>query len=84
MGRNGQVGSAIRRVAQAASLATFVLGLGIGIVVGLPLIGCAALVGGARFATRVRGCVSADRRISFGSRPAVYETAIAPRAGYDR
>ena len=38
-------------LAQAASLATFVLGLGIGIVVGMPLIGCAALAGGARFDT---------------------------------
>ncbi|MBV8349709.1 MAG: hypothetical protein JOZ49_19940, partial [Mycolicibacterium sp.] len=34
--------------AQVVSLATFVLGLGIGIVIGLPLIGCAALTGGAR------------------------------------
>lgn len=33
-------------LAQAASLATFVLGLGIGIVVGMPLIRCAALAGG--------------------------------------
>jgi hypothetical protein len=61
-------------VAQAASLATFVLGLGIGIVVGLPLIGCAALAGGARFDTVVSGFVR--RRISFGA-AAVYEAAIA-------
>ena len=51
-------------VAQAASLAIFVVGLGIGIVVGLPLIGCAALVGGARFDAVVGGFVR--RRISFG------------------
>jgi hypothetical protein len=40
-------------VTRAASLLTFVFGLAIGIVVGLPLIGCAALVGGARFAAVV-------------------------------
>ena len=57
-------------VAQAASLAMFALGLGIGIVVGLPLIGCAALAGGARFDSGVRGFVR--RRISFGE-PAFYE-----------
>jgi hypothetical protein len=51
-------------VAQAASLAAFVLGLGIGIVVGMPLIGCAALAGGARFDAVVDGFVR--RRISFG------------------
>ena len=61
-------------LAQAASLATFVLGLGIGIVVGMPLIGCAALAGGARFDTVVGGFVR--RRISFGG-AAVYEAAIA-------
>lgn len=49
----------------AASFATFVLGLGIGIVVGLPLIGCAALVGGARFEATVVGFVR--RRISSGT-----------------
>ena len=55
-------------VAQAATLATFVLGLGIGIVVGMPLIGCAALAGGARFDTVVGGFVR--RRItSPGRRP---------------
>jgi hypothetical protein len=60
-------------VAQAASMAMFVLGLGIGILVGLPLIGCAALAGGARFDTGVRDLVG--RRIAFGG-PAVYEAAI--------
>jgi hypothetical protein len=40
-------------VAQAASLLTFVLGLAISIVVVMPLIGCAALVGGTRFAALV-------------------------------
>ena len=51
-------------VAYAASLAMFVLALGIGIVIGLPLIAIAALLGGARFETAVRGFV--HRRISFG------------------
>jgi hypothetical protein len=51
-------------LAQAASLATFVLGLGIGILVGMPLIGCAALAGGARFDTLVADFV--HRRITFG------------------
>ena len=60
-------------VAHAASLATFALGLGIGIVVGLPLIGCAALAGGARFDTGVGGFV--HRRISFGE-TAFHEAAI--------
>jgi hypothetical protein len=59
--------------AQAATLATFVLGLGIGIVVGMPLIGCAALAGGARFDTVVSGFVR--RQISFGG-TAVHEAAI--------
>jgi ABC-type dipeptide/oligopeptide/nickel transport system permease component len=36
-------------VAQTVSLAVFVVGLGIGIAVGLPVIACAALAGGARF-----------------------------------
>jgi hypothetical protein len=49
--------------AQAASLIAFVLGLGIAIAVGLPLIGVAAVIGGERFATRVRGFVQG--RISF-------------------
>jgi hypothetical protein len=61
-------------VAQAASLATFVLGLGIGIVVGMPLIGCAALAGGARFDRVVGDFVR--RRISFGGAGA-YEAEIA-------
>lgn len=51
-------------IAHAASLALFVLGLAIGIVVGLPVIGCAALVGGARFDRVVDGLVR--RRISIG------------------
>lgn len=41
-------------VAQAASLVLFVLGLGTGIAVGLPVIACAALLGGARFGSVVR------------------------------
>jgi hypothetical protein len=61
-------------VAQAASLATFVIGLGTGIVVGLPLIGCAAIAGGARFDTAVRNFVR--QGISFGG-PALREAAIA-------
>jgi hypothetical protein len=61
-------------VTQAASLTTFVLGLGIGILVGMPVIGCAALAGGARFDTVVGDFVR--RRISF-SGSAVYEAEIA-------
>jgi hypothetical protein len=61
-------------VVQAASLATFVLGLAIGIVVGLPLIGCAAVAGGARFDAMVDGFVR--RRISFRE-AAVYEAETA-------
>jgi len=61
-------------LARAATLATFVLGLGTGIVVGMPLIGCVALAGGTRFDTVVGGFVR--RRISFGA-AAVYEAAIA-------
>jgi hypothetical protein len=49
--------------AHAASLITFVLSLGIAIVIGLPLLAFAAVVGGERFATRVRGFVYG--RISF-------------------
>jgi hypothetical protein len=49
-------------IVHAASLATFVLGLAIAIVVGLPLIGIAALAGGARCARAVDGFVR--RRIS--------------------
>ncbi|RDH77613.1 hypothetical protein DVS77_14615 [Mycolicibacterium moriokaense] len=51
-------------VAYATSLAAFVAGLAIGIAVGLPLIGCAALVGGARFRRAVDSFVR--RRISSG------------------
>ena len=61
-------------LAHAASLATFVLGLGIGIVVGMPLIRCAALACGARFDTAVSDFVR--RRISFG-KAAVYEVAVS-------
>lgn len=60
-------------VAHAASLITFALSLGIAIVIGLPLTAFAALVGGARFAARVRGFVY--RRISFGQ-PAFSEAVI--------
>jgi hypothetical protein len=49
--------------AYAASLLTFVLSLGIAIVIGLPLLAFAAVVGGERFATRVRGFV--HNRVSF-------------------
>jgi hypothetical protein len=51
-------------VAQAASLAIFVVGLGVGIAAGLPLITCTAVAGGARFERGVRAFVR--RRISFG------------------
>ena len=51
-------------VAQAASLVIFVVGLGISIAVGLPLIACAALAGGARFDNGVRAFV--HRRIFSG------------------
>jgi hypothetical protein len=61
-------------LAQAVTLVTFVLGLGIGIMVGMPLIGCAALVGGARFVTAVGGLVR--RQIAFGG-TAVFEAATA-------
>jgi hypothetical protein len=61
-------------VAHAASMATFVLGLGIGIVGGMPLIGCAALAGGARFDAAVGGFLRS--RISFGGR-AVHEAVRA-------
>jgi hypothetical protein len=63
-------------VVQAASLAMFVLGLAIGIMVGLPLIGCAGLAGGARFEALVAGFVRG--RISFG-RGAVPQPAIGDR-----
>lgn len=65
-------------VAHVASLAAFVLGVGIGILVGLPLIGGAAIVGGARFDSWVRGFVG--RRISFDA-PTV---ALAGRGSHDR
>jgi hypothetical protein len=48
--------------------------LGIGIVVGMPLVRCAALAFGARFDTAVSDFVRC--RISFGE-AAVYEVAIA-------
>jgi hypothetical protein len=60
--------------AHAASLITFVLGLGIAIAVGLPLIGVAAVIGGERFATRVRGFVHG--RIAFDL-PVSDEAAIS-------
>lgn len=50
--------------AHIASLVTFVVGLAIGIVAGLPLIAIAALAGGARFETWISGAVR--RQISFG------------------
>ncbi|MGV9713761.1 hypothetical protein ACWDTI_24225 [Gordonia sp. NPDC003424] len=56
----GRVGAA----AHAAGLVVFVVGVGIGIVVGLPLIGCAALLGGVRFEKWILDVV--DRQISFG------------------
>jgi hypothetical protein len=60
--------------AHAASLITFVLSLGIAIAVGLPLIGVAAVIGGERFATRVRGFVHG--RIAFNL-PISDEAAIS-------
>lgn len=57
-----------------ATLIGFVLGLAVAIVVGLPLIAFAALVGGARFAASVRGFVYG--RISF-SQSAPNEVAVA-------
>lgn len=50
-------------LAQVASLVAFVFGLAVGIVAGLPLIGGAALVGGARFEAWISGVVI--RQISF-------------------
>jgi hypothetical protein len=58
-----------------ATLIGFVLGLAVAIVVGLPLIAFAALVGGARFAASVRGFVYG--RISFSQSPAPNEVAVA-------
>lgn len=66
--------------AQAASLAVFVVGLGIGIAVGLPLIAFAAIGGGARFDARVRDAV--HRRISFGD--SLSEQAEAERVAAGR
>jgi hypothetical protein len=57
-------------VLHVAGLVTFVLGLALGIVIGLPLIGSAALVGGARFAAAVDDFVR--RRIGVDG-PAVPE-----------
>jgi hypothetical protein len=57
-------GRRIGPAAHAATLGAFVLGLGVAIVVGLPVIALAALIGGARFAALVRGFVY--RRISLG------------------
>ncbi|WP_018602449.1 hypothetical protein [Mycobacterium sp. 155] len=62
--------------AHAASLVIFVVGLAIGIVAGLPLIGGAALAGGARFEIWISGVV--HRGISFG------ELAIPEAAKRDR
>ncbi|GAB2999424.1 hypothetical protein [Mycobacterium bourgelatii] len=63
--------------AYAASLVMFVFGLAIGIVAGLPLIGGAALAGGARFETWISGAV--NRRISLGE-STVQEAARHERA----
>ena len=57
-------------VGRGVTLVMFVLGLGIGIAFGLPLIACAALVGGTRFDAMVSDLVR--RRLSFGT-PAVHE-----------
>lgn len=62
-------------LAQTASLAIFVVGLGIGIAVGLPLIAIVALVGGARFDRGVTAFVR--RRISFGD-AAANQAVTAP------
>jgi hypothetical protein len=62
-------------LAHAAGLVTFALGLGIGIVVGMPLIRCVAVVGGTRFDTAVNDFVR--RRISFGEAAVHDEVAIA-------
>ena len=63
--------------AHIASLVTFVVGLAIGIVAGLPLIAIAALAGGARFETWISGAV--HRQISFGEL-AIPEAAQPERA----
>jgi hypothetical protein len=57
-------GRRIGPAAHAATLGAFVLGLAVAIVVGLPLVALAALIGGVRFAALVRRFVY--RRISFG------------------
>jgi hypothetical protein len=57
-------GRRIGPAANAATLGAFVLGLGVAIVVGLPLVALAALIGGVRFAALLRRFVY--RRISFG------------------
>lgn len=49
--------------AKATSLVAFVIGLAIGIAMGLPVIAGAAIIGGARFESRVRDYLY--RRISF-------------------
>ncbi len=64
-------------VAQAAGMAIFLVGLGVGIAIGLPLIAGAALIGGARFDGGVRAFVR--RRISFGD--AVPSQAVSATAG---
>jgi hypothetical protein len=64
-------------VAQAASMAIFLMGLGLGIAIGLPLIACAAVIGGARFDGGVRAFVR--RRISFGD--AVAGQAVGAAVG---
>ena len=76
--RWGTVVRSARRFGSAVPTATligFVLGLAVAIVVGLPLIAFAALVGGARFAASVRGFVYG--RISFMHLTAV-SAASAP------
>ncbi len=62
--------------AYAATMMTFVVGLAAGIVAGLPLIGGAALAGGARFEAWIRDLVL--RQISFG------ESAVADAAKRER
>jgi hypothetical protein len=54
-------------LAHAASLATFLIGLAIGIVAGLPLTAAAALAGGRRFEAWISNVVNSQ--ISFGASP---------------
>jgi hypothetical protein len=54
-------------LAHAASLATFLVGLAIGIVAGLPLTAAAALAGGRRFEAWISNIVNSQ--ISFGASP---------------